>query len=170
MLKGPTSQIHIDINIKCGNSLVSRFALNTDLSKLLKKSKWTIETYRNTVSAYRNETNSLVKSQMSDLISTIKESFSTNISRDSKEQKQLRKLGAELYNKFIGKQIFDENLTEKQQEEREKEQEKLEQKIAELEARMRVALIQQTLRGTWMYGICGLFLRLKVPQQLSILR
>ena len=86
------------------------------------------------MSAYRNETNSLVKSQMSDLISTIKESFSTNISRDSKEQKQLRKLGAELYNKFIGKQIFDENLTEKQQEEREKEQEKLEQKIAELEA------------------------------------
>ncbi|MEX2511427.1 MAG: DNA methyltransferase, partial [Cyclobacteriaceae bacterium] len=37
---------NIDINIKCGNSLVSRFAIDADLKKALKKSKWSIDSYR----------------------------------------------------------------------------------------------------------------------------
>ena len=40
---------NIDINIKCGNSLVSRFALDADLKQALKKSKWTINSYRTAV-------------------------------------------------------------------------------------------------------------------------
>ena len=34
---------NIDINIKCGNSLVSRFAIDADLKQALKKSKWSID-------------------------------------------------------------------------------------------------------------------------------
>ncbi len=34
---------NIDINIKCGNSLISRFGIDEDLSQALKKSKWTID-------------------------------------------------------------------------------------------------------------------------------
>jgi hypothetical protein len=37
---------NIDINIKCGNSLVSRFAIDADLKQALKKSKWSIDSYR----------------------------------------------------------------------------------------------------------------------------
>ena len=37
---------NIDINIKCGNSLISRFELDADLKKALKSSKWTIDSYR----------------------------------------------------------------------------------------------------------------------------
>jgi very-short-patch-repair endonuclease len=37
---------NIDINIKCGNSLVSRFALDEDLSQALGKSKFSIDAYR----------------------------------------------------------------------------------------------------------------------------
>ncbi|MDY0336129.1 MAG: class I SAM-dependent DNA methyltransferase, partial [Bacteroidales bacterium] len=37
---------NIDINIKCGNSLVSRFALDADLKQALKSSRWSIDSYR----------------------------------------------------------------------------------------------------------------------------
>src|SRR5690606_30967950 len=40
---------NIDINIKTGNSLISRFALDADLKKALRDSKWTIDGYRNAV-------------------------------------------------------------------------------------------------------------------------
>jgi very-short-patch-repair endonuclease len=47
-LKGGELQTlpNIDINIKCGNSLISRFAIDADLGKALNKSKWTIDSYR----------------------------------------------------------------------------------------------------------------------------
>jgi len=44
---------NIDINIKCGNSLISRFALDADLRYALKKSKWNIDSYRIAVQTYR---------------------------------------------------------------------------------------------------------------------
>ena len=47
---------NIDINIKNGNSLISRFALDSDLKTALKKSKISIEDYKNAVSNYRNAT------------------------------------------------------------------------------------------------------------------
>ncbi len=34
---------NIDINIKCGNSLISRFAIDADLKQALKKNKWSID-------------------------------------------------------------------------------------------------------------------------------
>ena len=43
---------NIDINIKCGNSLISRFSLDTDLRVALNRSKCTIESYRNAVQTY----------------------------------------------------------------------------------------------------------------------
>ncbi|MGB1206838.1 MAG: DUF7149 domain-containing protein [Chitinophagales bacterium] len=125
---------NIDINIKCGNSLISRFDLNTDLSKLLKRKKNDLAAYRQNVSDYRNETNSNNKDKLLKSIVKIKDNFSTNISRNSKEQKQLRKLGRELYKKYSRQQFFDESLTKTARKKREKEQKKLEQKIAQLEA------------------------------------
>jgi adenine-specific DNA-methyltransferase len=45
---------NIDINIKCGNSLISRYALDADIKKALKASKWSIDSYRTAVMSYRN--------------------------------------------------------------------------------------------------------------------
>jgi len=45
---------NIDINIKCGNSLISRFALDADLRSALGKNKYSVDSYRNAVQTYRN--------------------------------------------------------------------------------------------------------------------
>ena len=70
---------NIDINIKCGNSLVSRFDLDADLKDLLKKSKWTINRYQMAVDSYRNAENKEHKWEMKQLIRDIKDEFKTNI-------------------------------------------------------------------------------------------
>jgi hypothetical protein len=63
---------NIDINIKCGNSLVSRFAIDADLSQALKKSKWSIDSYRIAVDTYRNAESKEQKREMEKLIADIK--------------------------------------------------------------------------------------------------
>lgn len=70
---------NIDINIKCGNSLVSRFNIDADLKQALKKSKWSIESYRVAVDTYRNANNKEQKREMELLIDDIKSDFETNI-------------------------------------------------------------------------------------------
>ncbi|MGB1206763.1 MAG: DUF7149 domain-containing protein [Chitinophagales bacterium] len=125
---------NIDINIKCGNSLISRFALDADLSKALKKSKWTIGTYRDAVVSYHKETNSNNKRQLLRLINDIKNSFSTSIGRNGKEIMTLNRLRNEHYNKYVGGNMFGEQkLTKAAQKKRDREQAKLEQKIEQQE-------------------------------------
>jgi hypothetical protein len=70
---------NIDINIKCGNSLISRFELDADLKKALKSSKWTIDSYKIAVVTYRNAQSKEQKREMERLISDIKNDFETNI-------------------------------------------------------------------------------------------
>ncbi len=119
---------NIDINIKTGNSLISRFALDADLRQALKKSKWNIESYKNAVQTYRNAQNKEEKREMERLISDIKSDFRTEISRNSKEQTQLDKLGAELYDKYIVNKLFEQQLTKAQL----KDKAELEAKIEKL--------------------------------------
>lgn len=92
---------NIDINIKCGNSLVSRFALDEDLKVALKGS-WKIEEYRIAVSTYRNAKSKDEKRAMEALIAAIKSNFRTSIAKTSKEQQNLDRLGYELF-KLTGK-------------------------------------------------------------------
>ncbi len=71
---------NIDINIKCGNSLISRFNLDTDLSKALKKQKITITQYQEAVKSYRHAKSKDEKCHMVELIDKIKSGFTTEIS------------------------------------------------------------------------------------------
>lgn len=89
---------NIDINIKCGNSLISRFDLDADIHKALKKSKWTIDSYKLAVDSYRNAQSKEEKHEMERLINDIKSDFRSEFRQNSKEQKQLDKLGKELFN------------------------------------------------------------------------
>jgi len=97
---------NIDINIKCGNSLVSRFAMDADLKQALKKSKWTIDSYRIAVDTYRNAENKEQKREMERLIAGIKSDFRSEISLNDPKVKKLRKLSGDLYQMTNQGQLF----------------------------------------------------------------
>ncbi len=82
---------NIDINIKCGNSLVSRFAIDADLKQALKKSKWTIDSYKLVVSTYRNAQSKDEKREMERLIKDIKNDFVSELSFRNQEAKDVVK-------------------------------------------------------------------------------
>ena len=86
---------NIDINIKCGNSLVSRFAIDADLKQALKKSKWSIDSYRIAVDTYRNAESKEQKREMERLIADIKSDFRSEISLNDPKVKSLQKIRGE---------------------------------------------------------------------------
>jgi len=104
---------NIDINIKCGNSLVSCFAIDADLKQALKKSKWTIDSYRVAVDTYRNAQNKEQKREMERLIADIKSDFRREISLNDPKVKHLRKLSGELFQLTNQGQLFEMSKKEK---------------------------------------------------------
>lgn len=89
---------NIDINIKCGNSLISRFALDADLKQALSKNKHSIDSYRNAVQTYRNAESKEQKRKMERLIKDIKGSFKTTMQGIDPNKTKLRNLEVDLYN------------------------------------------------------------------------
>lgn len=77
---------NIDINIKCGNSLISRFELDSNLRKALKSSKWTIDSYKKAVDTYRNAQNKEQKREMEKIIGDIKSDFRKDIDTPFRRQ------------------------------------------------------------------------------------
>jgi len=127
---------NIDINIKCGNSLVSRFALDADLKQALKKSKWTIDAYRIAVDTYRNAQNKEQKREMERLIADIKSDFRSEIAKNDPKLKRKAQLGGELYNLTMQQGLFAES--EKQKKERLAKVAKLETALNSLEMEIEV--------------------------------
>lgn len=123
---------NIDINIKCGNSLISRFALDVDVKQVLQKQKFSIEEYRNAVQTYRNAENKEQKRQMETLIAKIKAGFSANLLISDPKKVKLRQLQGELYNLENQGLLFEETKTE--QKAREKKVTKLNNEIDKLTA------------------------------------
>jgi hypothetical protein len=122
---------NLDINIKVGNSLVSRFALDADLKQALKKSKWTVETYRNAITTYFRTTNREQKKEIERLIADIKADFRAEISKNDSRLVRKRKLEGEMY------MLANQNLafeSEKERKEKAKKIEKLTQELASVEA------------------------------------
>lgn len=104
---------NIDINIKCGNSLVSRFAIDADMKQALKKSKWTIDRYRMAVDTYRNAESKEQKREMELLIAEIKSDFRSEISLNDPKVKKLRKIKDELFQSINQHQLFEMSRKEK---------------------------------------------------------
>ena len=96
---------NIDINIKCGNSLISRFAIDADLTRALKKSKWTISSYRDAVATYRNAENKEQKRTLEKLIQSIKQDFTTDISQNDPKVRKLQQLEYN-YGLLVGPTMF----------------------------------------------------------------
>lgn len=104
---------NIDINIKCGNSLISRFDLDADIKEALKKSKWTIDSYRVAVDSYRNAQSKEEKHEMENLINDIKSDFRSEISKKDPKQTKLYKLNGELANLTTQTSMFEMSAKEK---------------------------------------------------------
>ena len=117
---------NIDIDIKCGNSLISKYGLKDNFSY---KDKIIFEKYRIAVSAYKNVTDRYVKLELKDTINLIKEEFKGMIVRPTKNEKKLTELASVLdaLNNEAG--MLD---TKKDIEHREKKKQKLIEQIEEL--------------------------------------
>jgi len=104
---------NIDINIKCGNSLLSRFPLDADVKQALRKSKWDVSSYRLAVAAYRNAQSKDVKRSMEALIQDIKGNFRSEISANDPKVVKLRKLRGELMELTMQTELFKKTAKEK---------------------------------------------------------
>lgn len=121
---------NIDINIKCGDSLVSRFAIDADLSQALKKSRFSIDSYRMAVTTYRNAQSKEEKREMERLIAEIKSDFRSEIANNDPKIKRKAKLGGELYNLTMQTGLFEVSAKEKK--DRAKKVEKIEAELEKL--------------------------------------
>jgi len=121
---------NIDINIKCGNSLLSRFSLEADLSKALKSIKYDVKAYRGFVDAYKNEKSRDVKRGLQIIINSIKNDFRTEIGNNDPKQIKLSKLSGDLYNLLNQGKLFE--LDSKQKKLQKEKQVKLEADITKL--------------------------------------
>jgi len=130
----PTSGLetlpNIDINIRQGNSLVSRFALDASLSKALKSIKYDISAYRGFVHDYHRATDKEEKRGLQHLIDSIKNDFRTEIGSNDPRLRRLQRLSEQLYQKYQAGQLFEQKLDAAQK----KDRDKLEQQINKLAA------------------------------------
>ncbi|WP_247233746.1 Eco57I restriction-modification methylase domain-containing protein [Telluribacter sp. SYSU D00476] len=79
---------NIDINIKQGNSLLSRYSLTENLREVFEKQKFNITTYKNTVQAYKDSKSKEAKVKLLNFINEIKEQFRQSVvNRDPRRKK-----------------------------------------------------------------------------------
>jgi adenine-specific DNA-methyltransferase len=117
---------NIDINIKLGNSLISRFALNSDLKQSL-KNKDRIKEYKASINQYQNALDKDDKLRMEDLIQKIKNEFSVAIG--SKDIANIQKLESKFYTEYERDRLFEVELNKSQKLALEKRKKEAEEEI-----------------------------------------
>jgi adenine-specific DNA-methyltransferase len=104
---------NIDINIKKGNSTISRFGLEEDLKSALKKSGRTLKDYQLAVSTYRDAKSKSEKRKMEQLIDETKKSFRQEIQNNDPVVRRLN-TSRDKFNARKGQQsLFEESAKEK---------------------------------------------------------
>nr|HMU04599.1 Eco57I restriction-modification methylase domain-containing protein [Saprospiraceae bacterium] len=107
---------NIDINIKVGNSLISRFAIDADIKDVLKNNKkWDIRSYRMAIDGYRNAKSKEEKRELESLINVIKNDFKSVVDRPfmkkiSDARGKAEKLAIEITNLTAFGQKIDKKL------------------------------------------------------------
>ena len=87
---------NIDINIKQGNSLLSRYPLTADLHEAFGKKGHSLQAYREAVAKYKNTNSKETKKQLVDFLEEIKQGFKTSLSNRDPLRKALSKIRGEL--------------------------------------------------------------------------
>jgi hypothetical protein len=123
---------NIDINIKCGNSLISRFGLDADLKEALQKSKLKIDDYKRSVDQYRNAESKEQKREMEVLIEQIKSSFRTDFNTNDPKLAKIYKLKGELAMLNSQTDLF--GLSKKEESARNKQAKELTSELQKLES------------------------------------
>lgn len=106
---------NIDINIKCGNSLISRFALSVDLKAALKNNKLSIKQYRDAVQAYRNARSKEEKHEMERWIENAKSNFRNEIFYYDPKSKSLENLRAQIKKLELPQTLLEETKAEEKE-------------------------------------------------------
>ena len=102
---------NIDINIKCGNSLISRFGLDENLKSALLKSKLNITQYKSAVQSYRAAKSKDEKHEMEKLINDVKAGFSTEMYKGMSKVEKLEKAKIRLTFVTTQSSLFDVDKT-----------------------------------------------------------
>ena len=83
---------NIDINIKQGNSLLSKFSLKEDLSEVFRKQKFSVSDYQLAVEAYKEESKKEAKEEFKKFIIEIKKQFHETVGNRDPRRKRLSEL------------------------------------------------------------------------------
>lgn len=130
---------NIDINIKQGNSLLSKFSLTEDLTDVFQKQRFSLRTYKNAVRAYKNENSKESKADLLRFINDIKTQFRETVFRRDPRRKKLADLRGQrvlLDNNvdIFGKAIKDPKEVEIEQRRLDKYIEQIENEISDIES------------------------------------
>ncbi|QQS37799.1 MAG: Eco57I restriction-modification methylase domain-containing protein [Ignavibacteriales bacterium] len=122
---------NIDINIKQGNSLISRFKIDEDIFTPADKS--VLEVYKLSVALYKNTQDKSERRELKDTIEKTKERF-RGIAVDPliKEREQMDKLTAQLHKLNVDNPLFKHEDSKEKEVELEKKKNNLNEKITRL--------------------------------------
>jgi len=119
---------NIDINIKQGNSLVSRFDLDVDLEQILDETDYTLDDYKQAVDDYKETRDQETKRELRSLITEMKEAFTVGLEELHPEREKLKELKDKLYFAQNQRDFFGDS--DKHSGSQELEVEELEEKVA----------------------------------------
>ena len=97
---------NIDINIKCGNSLISRFEVKDSVFENIPNFQTRLKDYTYWVSEYKNEKDKTAKAQFQKQIYEFKKGFKHRDPRIQKVEKDIAKIVDEIEYKFPKNNIF----------------------------------------------------------------
>ena len=127
---------NLELNIKCGNSLISRYEIDIDISETIKNLDFTVEDYKIAVYNYKNSTDKSSKQNLTEKIEKIKNGFKVQIKKRMKYALQRESINGEITSLTKQGDFFDYDdggKTEKRLVYLYAELSKIEQKIREIE-------------------------------------
>ena len=122
---------NLDINIKCGNSLVSRFPTDIDLKEELQKLKYSVKDYQEAVKKYKNASVKSEKDELIKLIGLIKDNFRGGVFNNMELSLKKERLHRELNAILDQNELFE--LSEAGQKKKSNSIKNISEKIKEIE-------------------------------------
>ena len=148
---------NIDINIKCGNSVISKYPLNASMN-----SSASIKKYKSAVTEYKQTSNKEKKYEIDEIIREIKAQISAGLRKEDKDFKALTRLEKRYYEltDSLSEDIF--GYSKKQIRERNKEIKKLKDEIA-----VKRAIVEEKKNNIAFQGLNAFEWRFEFPEVLD---
>ncbi len=105
---------NIDINIKTGNSLISKFNIKDNVLERIPKYEQKLKDYKDWVFMYKETNDKAAKDVFKKQIKGFKDEFKLVDNRLVKLQNELQKLSNNHYDKYIATKVFTTKLTEEE--------------------------------------------------------